>query len=341
VTISSEPARICAKCGTELAAGLLCCPSCNSLVHSERLRTLSANAKKAEESAQPEEALQCWVEAASLLPEESRQYTVVQQQIERLNSSVLESKTRTLEKPRGIASPKTTSLLGKGNAKPAGFLGLLAIAAAKGKFLLLGLTKASTLFSMLLSLGVYWAAWGWKFAAGIIALLYIHEMGHFIRMKGFGMNPKAPLFIPGVGAFVGMRDKPSSPAQEASIGLAGPLWGLGSCVILFTLYHLTGHGLARALTHTGAWINLFNLTPVWQLDGARGFKALSKNVRWAIVALTLGLWFNSQEGLLLLLLVVTAWRTASEEGPERSDRPAAFIYAALLISLALLAQYSA
>src|SRR6266536_2067522 len=36
----------------------------------------------------------------------------------------------------------------------------------KGKLLLLGLTKASTLFSMILSLGVYWQVFGWKWALG-------------------------------------------------------------------------------------------------------------------------------------------------------------------------------
>jgi Zn-dependent protease len=159
-------------------------------------------------------------------------------------------------------------------------------------------------------------------------------------MKGFGMNPKAPLFIPGVGAFVTMREKPSSLAQEASIGLAGPLWGLGSCTALLIVLHFTGHGLVRALVHTGAWINLFNLTPVWQLDGSRGFKAVSKNVRWAIVTLTFALWLRTQEGLLLLLLVVAAWRTLNEDAPERNDSRAALIYAGLLISLTLLAQYT-
>ena len=44
-----------------------------------------------------------------------------------------------------------------------GALGLLGLLLGKGKFLLLGLTKLSTLLTMLLSMGVYWAAWGWAF----------------------------------------------------------------------------------------------------------------------------------------------------------------------------------
>src|SRR5258708_11787494 len=36
----------------------------------------------------------------------------------------------------------------------------------KAKLLLLGLTKMSTLFSMLATFGLYWTAYGWRFAAG-------------------------------------------------------------------------------------------------------------------------------------------------------------------------------
>src|ERR1039458_10125605 len=44
---------------------------------------------------------------------------------------------------------------------------LLLLALTKGKFLLLGLTKIGTLLTMLASLGVYWAIYGWAFALGL------------------------------------------------------------------------------------------------------------------------------------------------------------------------------
>ena len=34
--------------------------------------------------------------------------------------------------------------------------------------------------SMLLSLVVYATIWGWRYAAGFIALLFAHEMGHYV-----------------------------------------------------------------------------------------------------------------------------------------------------------------
>ncbi len=61
------------------------------------------------------------------------------------------------------------------------FLG--AFVATKGKLLLLGLTKGSTFLSMILSLGVYWTAWGWKFALGLVVSIYVHEMGHVAMLR--------------------------------------------------------------------------------------------------------------------------------------------------------------
>ncbi len=84
--------------------------------------------------------------------------------------------------------------MGKAGLAGVGTLGLLLwkfkfiafLVVTKAKFLLLGLTKASTLFSMLLSVGVYWAAFGWPFAVGLVVSLYIHEMGHVYLLTRFG-----------------------------------------------------------------------------------------------------------------------------------------------------------
>src|SRR5439155_143942 len=83
---------------------------------------------------------------------------------------------------------------------------------------LLGLTKASTLFTMLLSAGVYWAAWGWKFALGVVLSIYVHEMGHVQALQRYGIKATAPMFIPGVGAVVRLKQYPASP-RDARVGL--------------------------------------------------------------------------------------------------------------------------
>ena len=68
---------------------------------------------------------------------------------------------------------------------------------------------------MLLSLGVYWTAFGWKFALGLVLSIYVHEMGHVAMLRRYGIKSTAPMFIPGLGAMVRMKQYPHSQDQKA------------------------------------------------------------------------------------------------------------------------------
>src|SRR5438132_7425050 len=65
------------------------------------------------------------------------------------------------------------------------------------KFLPLLLKSGGT---MLLMIWVYTMMWGWKFAVGFVMLLLIHECGHLIVVKKFGLKVGAPGFIAFMGA---------------------------------------------------------------------------------------------------------------------------------------------
>src|SRR5262249_51446039 len=97
------------------------------------------------------------------------------------------------------------------------FVALLAL--SKGKLLLIGLTKASTFYSMFLSIGVYAIAWGWKFAVGLVLSIYIHEMGYVAALLRYGVKASAPMFIPGLGALVRLQQPFDDPRQEARVAL--------------------------------------------------------------------------------------------------------------------------
>jgi Zn-dependent protease len=47
---------------------------------------------------------------------------------------------------------------------------------------------ATTGGTMLLSLAVYATIWGWPYAAGFIALMFAHEMGHYVAARQCGLN---------------------------------------------------------------------------------------------------------------------------------------------------------
>ena len=69
---------------------------------------------------------------------------------------------------------------------------------------------------------------------------------------------------------------------------------------------LTDEPAVGAIAHFAAWINLFNLLPVWQLDGARGFRALSKLQRAMVVALMVAIGLFLGETFLYILAVLGA-----------------------------------
>ena len=147
------------------------------------------------------------------------------------------------------------------------------------------------------------------------------------------MNATAPMFIPGLGALIRMKQHPASPREDARVGLAGPLWGLGAALAAFAIYELTRAPIWAAIARVGAWINLFNLLPIPPLDGGRGFRSLSRGQRLIVVAVMAGMWAVTKEGLLVFLAIVAGWRALSERTTVEPDPKGLLHYTALVITL--------
>jgi Zn-dependent protease len=160
----------------------------------------------------------------------------------------------------------------QGNRGTLGWLGSAALAAwAVVKYGLVFLVKVpalATLFSALVSFGAY--AWwrGPEFAAGLIVMLFVHEMGHVVEIRRQGMEATAPVFVPFLGAAIFQRQHPSTALKQAEIGIAGPIAGTLGATAAFLLYTATGNQAFLLAAAIGFFLNLLNLIPVWQLDGA-------------------------------------------------------------------------
>jgi Zn-dependent protease len=332
----------CAGCGTELAPELLACPVCHRLVHSGRLKELAAQATAAADRGDLRQATQGWRSALELLPAGSSQHAQVLATVERL-SRRLDEAPGPARPPGGPSRPTPHTRRGPVAAALVAlglllvkFKFVLVLLVTKGKLLLLGLTKSSTLISMLLSFGVYWTAWGWKFAAGLVLSIYVHEMGHVVALAHFGIKASAPMFIPGLGAVVRLKQYPASPREDARVGLAGPVWGLGAAAATYLLHLATGNAALAAIAQVGAWINLFNLLPVWQLDGGRGFRAMGRHARLLCAGVILLMWVVSKEGLLLLILIMAGIRAFAGPFPGETDRRSVVEYVGLVVLLSLM-----
>ncbi len=202
----------CESCGTEIAPGLLACPGCHRLVHGGRLKELAASAEEAERAGDVRAALVDWREALELLPAGTRQHEHVEARISALGR-------RAETTPGPVPAPEGGAGGSDWSGKKAGLAGLGAVGLfllkfkfaiffllTKAKFLLLGLTKASTFLSMFASFGVYWTVFGWQFGAGAGPLdLRARDGARLRACTATGSRPTAPMFIPGLGALIRLK----------------------------------------------------------------------------------------------------------------------------------------
>ncbi len=177
--------------------------------------------------------------------------------------------------------------------------GVAALAAKFGAYLKAGvlllpkLALLSTAGTALVSIAAYSLLWGWMFAAGFVALLFVHEMGHVIQLKREGIKASTPMFIPFLGAAIFSRSLGENALAEARVGLAGPILGTVGAVAVAVAGALTGSDLLLALAYIGFFLNLINLVPVVPFDGGRAMAAVAPSM-----------WFLGIGGLVTMILVL-------------------------------------
>ncbi|MCC7386967.1 MAG: hypothetical protein IT384_34335 [Deltaproteobacteria bacterium] len=204
--------------------------------------------------------------------------------------------------------------------------------------LILGLTGVAFALSML---HLFEAAT----VAIVVAVVFFHELGHWLAMRLLGYRDATIFFIPFFGgAAVGQKAE-TSLAEELLVLFAGPVPGL----ILATAIHYLVPSLATSergaeLVVMLLAINAANLLPLYPLDGGRILDALLLTrrpyagtiFRAAAGALFLGGGAMSGDFLLILLGTITwlslpqAVRAARLErdlltaraNPENASRPA-------------------
>ena len=92
-----------------------------------------------------------------------------------------------------------------------------------------------------------------------------------------------------------------------------------------------------AIAHFGAVINLFNLIPVWQLDGSRGLRSASRQQRLVIVALAAGLGMITSQPMVFLIAAAGAFRLFTKDAPAEGDSTGLMQFAGILVGLSAIA----
>jgi Zn-dependent protease len=167
-----------------------------------------------------------------------------------------------------------------GNRGLLGGLGAALVAAfgflKYGLLIAFKIPAVGTLLSLVVSFGGYALFYGPWFAVALVTMIFVHEMGHVVEIRRQGMEASAPIFIPFLGAAIFQRSHPTDALKQAQIGIAGPIAGTIGATAAFALYGSTHSPVLLLAALIGFYLNLFNLIPVWQLDGSWILAPVSK-----------------------------------------------------------------
>jgi Zn-dependent protease len=184
---------------------------------------------------------------------------------------------------------------GRGAGTAGGILVTLGALALKFKVALLALTQLKWLVfapklalsfgTMFISIFFYALFFGWKFGIVLVALLAVHELGHYLTFRNLGIPASLPTFVPGLGAFVS-SPMSTDPAKNAFAAIMGPVFGIAASAICWGFGLSSGDNFWIAAAYFGFFINLFNLIPAIPLDGGRVAGAIDGRI-WLVGALVL------------------------------------------------------
>ncbi len=153
-------------------------------------------------------------------------------------------------------------------------------------------------FVLVLGLGAWpWLMWGARgalFGAGMSLLIFaciaLHELGHSLVAKAFGI-PVTDITLTPIGGVAILKDRPKTPTQELLIAIAGPAVNVVLAAIFWGIAVTLGHEAYDAAKLTllreppraeHIWVLLipanfalaaFNMLPALPMDGGRVLRA--------------------------------------------------------------------
>ena len=105
---------------------------------------------------------------------------------------------------------------------------------------------------------------GWTFGVPLLAILLVHELGHYIAARRYEIDTTPPFFLPipptlspigSLGAFIKLRSPVLDRRQLLDVGAAGPIAGFVVAVaVLFWGYHISQPGTRSPVPDAGTWV---------------------------------------------------------------------------------------
>jgi Zn-dependent protease len=201
---------------------------------------------------------------------------------------------------------------------------------------------------------------GLLFFLAIFLCVLLHEFGHALTAKRFGIRTRDITLLP-IGGVARLERLPQDPIQELWIALAGPAVNVVVAVLLSAWLAATGSfqpvaeldtttgGFAQRLLIVNLFLVFFNMLPAFPMDGGRVLRALlairMDYARATRIAATIGQGMALLFGFLglfgnpmLLFIALFVWIGASQEAGIAQVRSS---IAGTPVSQAMLTQYEA
>jgi Zn-dependent protease len=130
---------------------------------------------------------------------------------------------------------------------------------------------------------------GWMviFVCGIFGTVFLHELGHALAAKRYGIKTKDITILP-IGGLARLEKIPEKPVEELVVALAGPAVNIALAgITTFFISIPSANEITIQLTGgvnsdnfflnffiVNIWLAIFNLIPAFPMDGGRVLRAL-------------------------------------------------------------------